>query len=73
MERQIMPEVRILPTVKDVADFIAQKISFLPGTVLSRGDHTFENRGAAPMLDSQLDEVDVRTEANRIINQYGKR
>lgn len=37
-----MPDIRILPTVREVADYIAQKISFLPDTPLSRGDHTFD-------------------------------
>lgn len=63
-----MPEVRILPTLKEVGSFVVRALSFLPDKPLARGDHV-GNTGAAPMLDAQLVEADdIRAQANTVIN-----
>lgn len=47
------PEIRIVPTLKEVGSFLLRAVSFLPSEPLARGDHTFE-RPEAPVLPEQL-------------------
>jgi hypothetical protein len=56
MERSIFPEIKILPTLKDVGSFMLRLISLPEGGYPSEYPKHPERRGAAAMLDAHLED-----------------